>query len=326
MKILLFHPVPLPPRDYGGVERVVLWLAEGLRDFGHEVTIAALEGSTPPAGVRLLPISIGDRSAESLVARIPPGTDLVHFQAPPEAGYFRAGAPPAVLTVHGNGKPGEVFPANTVFLSKDHAERHGRTAFVYNGVNPAEFGLAEKFGTRKRADAPLFLSKTSLRTKNLTGALRIAARAGMGLTVAGGNRPLGLRLKTFFSRGTWVGPVAGERKARILAAASALLFPVIWDEPFGLVMVEAMLSGTPVVGSRRGSIPEIVTPDAGLVVDLPHAGDSTEAYERWSEALRAVQKLDPSALRKHAIERFSHHRMAESYVDVYKRVIRGETL
>jgi glycosyltransferase involved in cell wall biosynthesis len=326
LKILLFHPVPLPPKDYGGVERVVLWLAEGLRDFGHEVTVAALEGSRLPRGVKLLPIPMGERSAESLVARIPRGTEVVHFQAPPEAGYFRDGVPPSITTIHGNGKPGEVFPVNTVFLSKNHADRHGRKTFVYNGVNPEEFDLPRKLGVLRRTSTPIFLSKTTLRTKNLAGAMEIARRAGMSLSIAGGSRPLGLRFRAMLSGARWIGPVAGPVKAKHLAEASALLFPVIWDEPFGLVLIEAMLSGTPIVGSRRGSIPEIVGPDAGMVVDLPQGADDEEAYTRWTEALHAVQKLDSESLRKHAIERFSHRCMAESYLDVYKRITRGESL
>jgi glycosyltransferase involved in cell wall biosynthesis len=326
LKILIFHPVPLPPKNYGGVERVVLWLAEGLRDEGHHVTVAALEGSTLPRGVTLLPIQPGARSAEDLARMIPTGTDVVHFQAPPEAGYFINGAPPAVTTIHGNGKPGEIFPKNTVFLSRDHASRHGRSTFVYNGINPEEFALAGDLGTGKKKGAPLFLSKTTLRTKNLAGAMRIASHAKMPLTIAGGNRPIGLRLKSLFAGNPWLGPVSGEVKARLLAEASALLFPVVWDEPFGLVMVEAMLSGTPVVGTRKGSVPEVVGETGGITLDLPKDESDQDGLERWAEALRASEKMAPEALRDQAIRRFSHHQMAQSYLDVYKRVIQGETV
>lgn len=326
MKILLFHPVSLPPKNYGGVERVVTWLAEGLRDFGHHVTVAALEGSRLPRGVALLPVAAGDRSAARLIHRLPRGIEVVHFQAPPEAGYFQSGAPPSVTTIHGNGKPGETFSRTTVFLSRDHAVRHGSGAFVYNGVNPEEFALAGALGVHKLKDSPLFLSKTSLRTKNLAGAMRIARKADMDLVVAGGNRPFGLRMLALLQGSRWVGPVDGREKAKILAAASALLFPVVWEEPFGLVMVEAMLSGTPVVGAHRGSVPEIVGGSGGLVLPLPRDEEDEEGYSRWRDALRASQKLDPATLRKEAIERFSHHRMAESYIEVYKRVIRGEPL
>lgn len=326
MKILLFHPVPLPPKDYGGVERVVLWLAEGLRDFGHHVTIAALEGSRLPPGVELLAIPHNDRSAGALSRRIPRGTEIVHFQAPPEREYFENGTTPAVTTIHGNGKPGEIFPDHTVFLSRDHAARHGRKTFVYNGANPDEFALASDLGLKKRIDSPLFLSKTTLRTKNLGGAMDIAAHAKMKLAIAGGNRPLALRLRALLSGNRWIGPVAGREKATALAEASALLFPVLWSEPFGLVMIEALLSGTPVVGTRKGSVPEILGATGGMALDLPRDESDSDGFDRWSEALRTVQKLDPAMLRKDAQERFSHHRMAESYLEVYKRVIRGESL
>jgi glycosyltransferase involved in cell wall biosynthesis len=228
MKVLLFHPVRLPPKNYGGAERVVIWLAEALRDFGHEVVVAALEGSELPRGVHLLPVPVADRSAVSLARRIPRGTDIVHFHAPPESGYFDQDVPPALTTIHGNGKPGETFRMNTVFLSRDHARRHGSSFFVYNGVNPEEFALAETLGRVKHRDSPLFFSKTTLRTKNLAGAMKIAQAAKMKLTIAGGSRPLALRLKALAYGHRWVGSISGQLKAQILAEASHLLFPVIW--------------------------------------------------------------------------------------------------
>ncbi len=341
MKILLFHPVSMPPRDYGGVERVVLWLAKGLRDLGHEVWIGALEGSHLPEGVRLWPIRPDQRSAGALAENLPPGLDLIHFQAPPELDFFQKTSIPSVTTIHGNGKPGEIFPEATVFLSADHAYRHGRKTYVYNGVDPEEFRLSPK---SSRAE-PLFLSKTTLRTKNLRGALRIARELRSGLTIAGGHRPLALRLRAWRHGYRWVGPVNGEKKARCLAEASTLFFPVAWDEPFGLVMVEAMLSGTPVLGTRRGSIPEVLGDKGGIALDLPdeepagpheaHAlvglveidqQERAERIEAWRAAYAEVRKWDPVALRTYAIERFSHHQMAEAYLSVYKKVLRGEPL
>jgi len=324
LKILLFHPATLPPRDYGGVERVVLWLAVALRDLGHSVTIAALRGSVLPRGVDLLSLDSSERSAVDLLRRIPRGIDVVHFQAPPEKGYFQDGAPPSITTIHGNGKSGETFSDSTFFLSRNHAERHGSTQFVYNGVDPEEFSTAHALGIARRKSAPLFLSKTSLRTKNLAGAIRIADAAEMNLTIAGGRRPLGLRLRALLSGHTWVGPVAGEKKRALLAQASALLFPIVWDEPFGLVMVEAMLSGTPVVGARRGSVPEVVGELGGIVLDAPEDKGAAPALEEWAAALHRAESLDPEAIRASAIARFSHRRMAESYLEVYKQAIRGE--
>lgn len=319
MKILLFHPVHLPPADYGGVERVVLWLAQGLRDLGHSVWIAALEGSKLPPGIELIPISPMEKSAEHLLGRLPEGVDIVHFQAPPEAAFLERSDVASVTTIHGNGKLGEVFPQNTVFLSRDHASRHQRKTYVYNGVDPSEFRLSPK----KKRSAPLFLSKTSWKVKNLRGAVRIAEHAGVGLTIAGGYRPLDLWARSLFSAHEWVGPVSGEFKARLLSEASALLFPVTWSEPFGLVMIEALLSGTPVVGSRMGSVPEILSDFGGIALE-PISRESS--LDSWAQALRDVEKLDPALLRETAIQRFSHLRMAEAYLQVYKRVQNGESL
>ncbi len=305
---------------------MVWWLAEALRDFGHSVTIGALEGSTLPKGVELLPIPADQRSAAHLLKRIPPGTEIVHFHAPPEKEFAERANVPMLTTIHGNGKPGEKFSGTTVFLSKDHATRHGRETYVYNGVNPDEFHLGGR-ASAKRRSRPLFLSKTSLRTKNLRGAMRIAKHAGMKLTIAGGNRPVGLRLQALLAGYEWRGPVTGRLKAALLSEASSLLFPVSWPEPFGLVMVEAMLSGTPVVASRWGSVPEIVDPAVGRIVELQPSGIPQGAeLDLWAAALRDAENLDPKAVRAHAVERFSHLRMAESYLEVYKRVIRGETL
>lgn len=329
MKIVLFHPVRLPPADYGGVERVVLWLASGLRDLGHSVWVAALEGSKLPPGIQLIPIAPNEKSAEGLLARLPPGVDVVHFQAPPETAFLEKAAVASLTTIHGNGKPGEIFSGNTVFLSRDHASRHQRKSFVYNGVDPTEFHLS----TRKKRNAPLFLSKTSWKVKNLRGAIRIANHAGLGLTIAGGYRPIDLLVRTLFSPHQWVGPVNGEFKAQLLSEASALLFPVLWNEPFGLVMVEALLSGTPVVASRLGSVPEILSDFGGAVLEpipsvrLRNSHKGLEiALDSWAQALRDVEKLDPVHLRETAIKRFSNLRMAEAYLEVYKRVQNGENL
>jgi len=314
MKILIFHAVHLPPRDYGGVERVVLWLGRGLRDLGHEVTIAALSGSTLPPGIQLLPIDPNHKSDEVLLERLPAGTDIVHFMAPPSALTQAKLNSPFLLTVHGNGKPGESYPTNSVFLSQDHANRHGSETFVYNGIDPDEYRFENK-----KSDWALFLSKTSWKVKNVDGAARYAKKAGCHLKIAGGNRPYGLRLQSLFSPNLrWVGPVSGDKKARLLAEAKFLLFPIRWAEPFGLVMAEAWMSGTPVLASPLGSAREMVSSEVGL---LP-AND----FE-WDEAIRTgFRALKPEACREWAIKKFHYQKMCENYESLYKRTITGEKL
>jgi glycosyltransferase involved in cell wall biosynthesis len=315
MKILLFHPTLLPPRDYGGVERVVLWLARGLAQLGHEVWVAARTGSVLPPGARLVAMEPPSVSALDLIRVLPAGIDLVHFMAPPGDEALGALPCPAILTVHGNGKAGERFPVNSVFLSLDHATRHGAREFVYNGIDPSEY----RFDPGARREWYLFLSKTSWRVKNVAGAIRLCRRAGAKLAVAGGNRPLRHRLEAALRPSLrWEGPVAGERKARLLAEARALVFPVEWPEPFGLVVAEALISGTPVLAPRKGSLPELVPPDVGAIL---------EGERAWIEALRAgTSRWSPERCRQWAMERFHYMKMAASYEAVYARVIRGESL
>jgi glycosyltransferase involved in cell wall biosynthesis len=313
VKVVLHHPTLLPPRDYGGVERVVLWLAKGLVELGHEVWVGAQPGSRLPEGARLLEIPPERASALDLIPILPQGVDIVHFQAPPEAGTWEALACPGVLTVHGNGKPGEVFPKNTVFLSRDHAQRHGSEQFVYNGIDPEEY----RFEPDQKEDWALFLSKTSWRVKNVAGAIDLCTRARMPLKIAGGNRPLTARLRARLNpRMQWVGPVSGAKKAELLAHAKAFIFPVLWSEPFGLVVAEALMSGTPVIAACRGSIPELVPSDVG--VTLSNEPGSESVWVEWLS--RREFPWSPERCRAWAMEKFHYKRMAQSYEEIYRRL------
>ncbi len=315
MKIVLFHPTLLPARNYGGVERVVLWLARGLVELGHEVWVGALQGSQMPAGVNLIEMDPKLKSAWALFEKLPAGVDLIHFMAPPEPRVFENLPCAGILTVHGNGKPGEIFPENTVFLSADHARRHGSKCFVHNGIDPSEVECTPD----QKDDYFLFLSKTSWRVKNLRGAMRLCSQAQAKLRIAGGNRPLWPRLRAAVDpRMQWLGPVGGARKAWALSRSKALVFPVLWDEPFGLVVVEALMSGTPVIASPRGSIPELVSTEVGA---------TPQSEAEWVEWL-SMGKLPwkPERCREWAIEHFHYRRMSESYLTLYQKLLAGKKL
>ncbi len=314
MKILLVHPVRLPPRDYGGVERVVLWLAKGLVERGHEVLVAAEAGSILPRGCRLIEVEKG-YSLQEWLRVLPPGLDLCHFMAPMGQELWAAWPVPAVLTVHGNGQLGEKFPKNSIFLSHDHARRHGASVYVYNGIDPDEY----LFEPESKKDWNFFLSKTSWSVKNVRGAARWSELALRHLKIAGGNRPWHLRLKCQFSPFlSWVGPVSGRKKAELLTQAQALLFPVLWPEPFGLVIAEALISGTPVIGNPRGSLAELIPPQVGI---LP-AND-----QEWIEVLsRRSNSFSPDVCRGWAMERFHYRGMAQNYEKIYRQVCGGGLL
>ena len=296
----------------------MLWLAKGLVELGHEVTVAALAGSQLPPGVRLLPVAQEQVSDRDLLPRLPGGLDVIHFMAPPAADTWARLPCPGLLTVHGNGKPGETFPPNTVFLSADHARRHGREAYVHNGLDPAEY----LFAPEGKGDALLFLSKTSWRVKNVRGAIALAGRAGAKLWVAGGHRPWGPRLKlTLRSGSKWLGPVGGVRKAWLLSRARALIFPVLWPEPFGLVVVEALVSGTPVLAPPIGSLPELIDPSVGALIPLTDENG-------WIQALRdtSSRRFPAEACRDWALRKFHYLGMARTYVRAYEQLRAGHPL
>ena len=187
----------------------------------------------------------------------------------------------------------------------DHASRHGGKAFVYNGVDPSEFVFR-----RVKGDYDLFLGRLHS-VKGYRWAMAGAKRSGRRLLVAGGWR-LSLRRSLRF-----VGAVNGERKADLLASAACLWMPALWDEPFGLTLVEAMMSGTPVLGTRRGALPEVVTHDVGALGDT---------LDELIELRSTIERLDPGGCRARAERWFSHTRMAEEYVRMYQHYLASGNL
>ena len=302
MHAALFFPDRLPVRGYGGTQRAIVNLARGLAELGARVTLLAGPGSDVPEA-RLVPVDI-------LAARgplfdiqplLPSDIDILcafsPLHVPPQI--------PWIWRLAGNRRPGDRCPPNTLFVSGDHARRHGGRAFVYNGVNPREY----RFQPEKR-DFDLFLGRLH-HVKGYHWATRGAKRSRRRLVVAGGWRP---------SLSRWVryvGPVAGERRTALLADARCLWMPALWDEPCANVLLEAMMSGTPILGTHRGSLPEIVTAEVGAL------GDSVEELV---ELARDIGRIDPAACRARAERYFSHLAMAEGYLRVFGEYLRTGTL
>ncbi|RYZ65496.1 MAG: hypothetical protein EOP09_14165, partial [Proteobacteria bacterium] len=203
LHVLLHHPVQIPALKYGGIERVVLWLAQGLIEAGHRVSIVCEGDGDLPAGIhRVKPAYFNELNQVPGRVRETLQVDLIHFHATPSESEWEPTKLPYLVTIHGNGKLGEKYLPHTVFVSRDHAQRHGRSAFVHNGVNPTDYDSSPQKDRSFR-----FLSKTSWEVKNLRGALEICDAAGVTLEIAGGNRPVGLRMRVAFSSHRWWGAV-----------------------------------------------------------------------------------------------------------------------
>ena len=303
LRIGLYFDGPLPVRRYGGTERVIVWLARGLRELGHDPLILAREGTRlGELPVHELSPSTIRRMAQAsdfrLDPSIPDGIDVIHFHSA-TAGSLEL---PHLTTIHGNARPGR-FGADHVFVSRDHMVRMWGRHFVHNGIDPADY----EFRTNKSTDL-LFLGLASRRVKGVDRAIRIARKADRRLCIAGGWRP------SLDRRIHWAGMVDNERKRKLLSEACALLNPIRWLEPFGLVVVEALVSGTPVLASPLGAMNELVTPQVGALC---------EDDASFLEAIERIGEWSPDACRQRVLDHFTHTIMAQNYLRLYERAIDG---
>jgi glycosyltransferase involved in cell wall biosynthesis len=302
MHIALYFHGRLPVRGYGGTQRVIVWLARGLAELGHEVTVLSAQGSRL-SEARVVPLESRavHRSTFDITPYLPAGVDILHAHAP----LVTPPAVPHVFTLHGNLRSGATALPNTIFLSADHARRHGGTAFVYNGLDSAEL----EFRSAK-SDYDLFLGRLHS-AKGYRWAIAGAQRAGHRLVIAGGWRP-SLRRSL-----RYVGSVDGTRKADLLAGAACLWMPALWNEPFGLTVIEALMSGTPVLGTNRGALPEIVSPDVGALGNT---------LDDLIDLRTSIDRCDAHACRSRAERWFSHLVMAEGYIRMYRHWIETTNL
>ena len=306
MHILLAHSAVIPVFAYGGTERVVWDLGRALVDMGHRVTYLVPEGSTCDfAPVLHLCEDV------SLQAQIPRDVDIAHFHFDPGETLSM----PWLFTEHGNAAPRRTLPINTVFVSRDHAKRHGAKAFVHNGLDWRSYGAADLEHARSHFH---FLGKAAWRVKNVQGAIDVARVAGERLAVLGGSRfnfRRGLRL-TLSPRIRFHGMVGGAEKFRLLSTSRGLVFPVVWHEPFGLAVIESLYFGCPVFATPYGALPELVPPECGAL---------SSSCSELADMLKS-DSFDRRACHAHAVQNFNALRMAADYVQLYERVLAGEML
>ena len=288
-------------------------LMKGLTELGHEVFYLLKQGSAVPlpTGATLVTEPVWD--ADILHTISDRDEDLVR--------EWEARGRPWVATCHidmrSAGMAQRPTTENWIFVSRTLARLHGRERYVLNGIDPAEFIYSET-----KQNYFLFMSSMDWEMKKgLDIALSLAARFRLNLVVAGtGNNYKRILRITSLCRqigAQYVGDVRGKRKAELLAGAKAFLFPTRINEAFGLGMVEALMSGTPVICSDKGACPEIITRDVGFIC----------RYERdYLDALRRLPQISPQTCRNKAMQNFHYLRMAQDYVAEYeKEISRGFT-
>ena len=330
----------VPPRGYGGVENMCADLVDGLVDRGHEVTLIGAGRPGTRAGRFVATYAdppsarLGEPLPEVLhsasVARILDGldVDLIHDHTLAGPLQARGRRVPTVVTTHGPvaGEPGEYYRqlGDTVDLvAISDAQRHAAPDLswlgtVHNAVDVESFPFRQV-----KEEMLLFLGRLHP-DKGVHLAIDAARSVGLPIVVAGKcSEPLE---KEYYrthiaprlgSDVTIFGTADAVAKRDLLSRAAALVFPILWEEPFGMVMIEAMACGTPVVALRRGAVPEVVVDGVtGILCDDP---------AELPAAITAARSLSPADCREHVQSRFDAGSMVVGYEALYRRALLGRT-
>lgn len=308
MNILIVYTGIIPALQYGGIERVIWCLGKELLKQGHRVMYLVNETSY----CDFAPVLFFDPN-KSIDEQIPPHIDLVHFHYQNRESINL----PSVTTLHENFDGETELDQNTIFVSGDHAQRFGSGSYVYNGIDWSDYGNPNLKGKRSYFH---FLGKAAWRVKNVQGAIdTIKLTKTERLKVLGGTRlniKMGFRF-TLNPRIEFHGMVGGEEKNELLRHSKGLVFPVRWNEPFGLAIIESLYFGCPVFGTPYGSLPELVNKEVGFL-----SSSTTEL----AAAVEASDSYAKEKCHEYAVEEFNSEKMTKAYVKNYEKVLNGEKL
>ncbi|MCU4156464.1 glycosyltransferase [Carboxylicivirga sp. A043] len=310
MKVLIVYNGIIPTPLYGGTSRVIWYLGNELVKMGHKVSYLVNKGSSCPfAEVNTI------NPAKAIVEQIGDDVDLVHFNMiVPGIEQLKK---PYVVTMHGNGNKDVELPLNTIFVSRNHAERYASSSFVNNGLDWDDYMTPN---LNEKRNYFHFLGKAAWKIKNVKGAIDIVKNTpNERLKVLGGNRlnfKMGFRFTTSM-RVSFHGMVGGEKKYQLLNGSKGLIFPVRWHEPFGLAITESLYYGCPVFGTPYGALPDLVSNEVGFLSnkqsDLVNAVKNSEQYSK-------------TVCHQYAVDEFNSLVMAKSYVEKYEQVLNGDSL
>ncbi len=341
MRIALVCPpwLAVPPKGYGGIEWVVALEADGLAEAGHQVTLFATGDSVTKAKLEFVfEVAPGSKAINDIVLdtthtlfslrNARERFDVLHVHSPFSAlaASVETGIP-TVHTLHGSFTPEMnrlygLVADRVWFVAISEAQKRGNEALRYGGVvyNGIDVDLY-RLNTEKE-DFVLFLGRAAPE-KGWRRAIEAASLAGEKLVSAvkiaheTEEEEWEKNIKPILPKDAVVmGEISQHEKIDLLRRAKAVLFPIDWDEPFGLVMTEAMACGTPVIATPRGSVPEVLVDGVtGFIV-------SVERYaEDAAEKLKHIGDIDPYASRERVNRLFSKQAMVSGYERIFRRVV-----
>ncbi len=340
MRIAQIAPIAerVPPKKYGGTERVVHALTEELVARGHEVVLFASGDSKTSATLRsVYPRSLREAKISrpydlnyltlsniGLAYGMQEEFDIIHdHHAPLSLPLANLATTPTLVTMHGafNSETKRMFdlfpqPAVATISQSQYGSSRitNHAGTVYNGLDMEHY----PFGATPGQYA-LFVGRISME-KGVHHAIEAAQHLDLPLIIAAkldpGDAPYFHEyVEPYLSdRIRWIGEVDEKKRNLLMSRARCLLHPVTWREPFGLVLIEAMACGCPVIGFNKGAIPEVVR--HGLT------GYVVEDVEELCAAILNIEKIDRATCRSYALERFSAKRMADEYVHLYEQLIK----
>jgi glycosyltransferase involved in cell wall biosynthesis len=336
MRVALIAPpfIPVPPICYGGTELFVAHLAEGLSRLGHDVVVYANGESTvateirwyyrqtmwPPTGN--FSETLREVTHTAWAIRDASDTcDIIHLNNTFGLPYSRFVDAPFVCTVH---HPHEEvlsefycqYPETHYVAISEHCRRRepmSDVQTIHHGINISQYQFSEK-----KQPYLCFLGRL-VPVKGAHLAIEVAKRTGIPLKIAGEVQPM---FRDYFEQVIkpevdgrfieYIGEADFKTKNELLSNSLALLFPIEWDEPFGLIMIEAMACGTPVLALPPGSVPEVVRD--GI------SGYICPSLDAMVDRVSDLNKLNPATIRRYAQEYFSVERMANSYAELYAEI------
>ncbi|MET4083613.1 glycosyltransferase involved in cell wall biosynthesis [Pedobacter sp. UYP30] len=326
--------IPVPPTYYGGIERIIEMLVEGLVKQGHQVSLFAHKESVTKALFYPYPSKTNDTvgTLKNMIfvnkVLLTNQFDIIHSfsrlayllpalfsKTPKIMSYQREPTIGQIKKAHKLARKNTLFFTGCSKYISDKISPFAKSYTVYNGTDPAKYSFTQQFDNAK----PLIFLGRIEPIKGVHLAIEIANRTNKDLIICGN---ISQEHQSYFDEKIYpylsekiryVGPVDDEQKKRLLSNSCALLMPIIWDEPFGIVMVEAMACGTPVIGFKRGAVPEVVVQGVN--------GYYGNTVNELVEYVNQIKNISRTTVFEHYMKNFSSSVIVDDYLKLYYKLI-----